>query len=308
MTSSRLGRFLAICLAASAASSAQAQSSLPDSEITEEPIIVTPNVVEDDATITNAVRKIAPRLDRDNPITRFMDPLCLAVAGSDMETGSAIHRMITDRALEIGIDEEGEGCRPNALVIVTRDPEKLISALRRSQPRLFNAAANRTSDSGIENADAAIVWSTTEPRSKSGLKLRNSPILPGMNPTGASGPMPFSAAINADAKARRLGSNLSRAVVNAVVVLDARRLTGLTLRQISDYAAMRIFAAPQQVVPQTPPPRSILGLFEKSSAPPVMEMTAFDRAYLDGLYDLPINAAGTALTASVLEAYREQAD
>ena len=81
-----------------------------------------------------------------------------------------------------------------------------------------------------------------------------------------------------------------RHITQVVVLIDRAQASGKTLRQLADYAVMRVFARTRDAHGGDAPV-SILGLFDAGASPPE-GMTAFDRAYLAALYEGPSHMKG----------------
>jgi hypothetical protein len=93
------------------------------------------------------------------------------------------------------------------------------------------------------------------------------------------------------------------------VIVDVDRLDGVTLEQLADYVA---FVALAQIDPEADLSRfdSILNLFQPGGMQ-TSGLSPWDRAYLDGLYDMRTGFVGRgaqtrALARSILDAYTAQ--
>lgn len=222
--------------------------------------------------ISEAIRRLAPDLRSDLPVAKLADPLCLAVAGFPADAAQTLHAAITSRSLEFGLKEAAAGCTPNAVVALADDPTQFIEALRDAQPRLFSTKSNRQIAVAIDRDDADIGWSDIELRSRSGAPLRRSAAIPGLTQQ-----MAVETKVNSDAAARRLGTNLSAAFRNSLLVFEAKRLEGKTIGQIADYAVMRILTGADWSSEPGASSFSILDLFGSEPAP-ARGLTDFDRA------------------------------
>src|SRR5690606_5441913 len=80
-----------------------------------------------------------------------------------------------------------------------------------------------------------------------------------------------------------IGGGTRRVITSSMVFFDRDALEGTTLRQLADYAAMRVFAQTRDARGDNAP-HSILSLFDEGAAPPE-GLTAFDRAFLTTLYE-----------------------
>jgi hypothetical protein len=103
------------------------------------------------------------------------------------------------------------------------------------------------------------------------------------------------------ARASRLTPNVDDAFSRVFVVLDGRRLDGLTSGQIAAYVAMITLA---EVRVDAPPGEvdSIVNLFtdKTTGRPPPEDLTFWDRAYLGALYNAPTQIS-LSMQRSVME-------
>ena len=87
--------------------------------------------------------------------------------------------------------------------------------------------------------------------------------------------------------------------------METEALRGKTLRQIADYATIRLLASVYDDVIEVPgKPPSILSLFVSDSKPDAI--TDFDIAYLKALYELPPNSRDGAVIAAVVKRFEDQ--
>ncbi|MEI9853020.1 MAG: hypothetical protein WDN24_21660 [Sphingomonas sp.] len=168
------------------------------------------------------------------------------------------------------------GCRPNALVIITRDKEEMIAALRRKYPVLFLDAANE---------------SIRIPRQRGPVTAWH---LEGRVDRMGS-PVPFNEdegyyVLNTPVTPSRISATMRPIFLGAVVVIEVDALIGLTTTQIADYAAMRAFAKtdPARVrKSKVPTILTVLDAPMDSEVP--LTLTQWDMGYLKGLYAAPEN-------------------
>lgn len=82
-----------------------------------------------------------------------------------------------------------------------------------------------------------------------------------------------------------ISTQVSRAIVNANVVIDLDRVEGRRLDAVAAYAAFVAFAEVR--ASETPPLGSILGLFGPEAD--ASRLTEWDMAFLRALYRLPLD-------------------
>jgi|TARA_R100000049_G_scaffold1733_1_gene3915 hypothetical protein len=240
-----------------------------------------------------ATEALTPAPSMGDPLPRFLDALCLKVGGAGIGQAAAIKTMIEQhaRALDIAIAEEG--CTLNAVIVAVADPQNFIDKLLTDQPWLAKADTRARIDRALDQNRPVIAWSNTEVRTVDGRPLQVSSEIGGMS-LGDSVP------VTRGGPPRRIGLNHSIALANMIVVIDAARLEGASLRQIADFGAMRLLAPTRKSGWEDTLPPSILSLLDSSPAAAPIELTDFDAAYLRALYSLPANVQATQLRSQVL--------
>lgn len=278
-----------------------------------EPIIVTGKRQIEKEEARSAVRDIAMRgRTFDRPLPRYQTPLCLSVQGMGDVMGPAIERRIKANAREAGLpDNPDPDCATNALVLVTDDKAALIERLRKTQPRIFEPAAQRATRAALRRNDPAIVWSLQRQTAPDGQRL----------PPGVDGPkrapmtgiaydnggeqVPFTFGVQPS----RLSIPFSLERYLTVMVFEARDLDGVHMNQFADYATMRIMIDPQpRVRLETEKADTILTLFDGEPDEAPIGLTALDRAFMRGIYELAPNAPGSRLESFVLAALEREVE
>lgn len=247
-------------------------------------------------TLAEAAKRVAPDIRANQPLPRFIDPLCISAIGFAPHTADAIEEMIERHATDLGAKIDSPDCRPNALLVVVDDVTTFLREAIKEQPRLVSAASLAAAESQIAEGRAAIVVHNLEPRSKHGARLPVDNTFPGF--TGIK-PMAVNARINMQGSPSRVSSSQSTAIVSAMLVIDARRLKGATYRQISDYSIMVMLGNAVTRRWETEHTPSILSLFNGEAQQAPTALTTFDEIYLQQLYDMPLNAEAGKLAASV---------
>lgn len=271
-----------------------------------DPIIVTGERAIEKDEVRNAVRDIAMRgREFKRPMSQFQMPLCVSVVGLGKAFGNQVAKRIERNTREAGFMVDSPGCDTNALVVVVKDPPKLIKRLRKTQPRLFNVRASQQIRRAKSRGDAAITWSL-ERRADPGGNARAAAQAPAASPGSALfGNAGVSVPTSRSIGASRFFIGYSRERVYSIVIFDVERLGDVHLNQLADFATMRVLADPQPQVDldDGSPADSILTLYDvgPKAAPP--GMTQIDRAFLKGLYALRPNDPSTRLESFVLAAY-----
>jgi hypothetical protein len=243
----------------------------------------------------------------DRPMSRFQLPLCVNVAGLGEVYSTQVAERIRANTLAAQFKVADPGCVTNALVIVVKDPARLIERLREEQPHLFDHRVNQRILRAQRRGDAAVGWSVHRINDKRGNPLGE----PGAA-VGAAGAALFDNAGAGVPTNTRLGTskytiNFSVERVYSVLVFDVERLTDVHLDQLADYATMRLLATPQPTIDLEPesPADSILTLFDLGPFEAPQQMTQIDRAFLRALYTMRPNDASSRLEGFVLASYDE---
>lgn len=276
-------------------------------------IVVTAERQMDKSKIRDAVRDVATSgRNQYEPMTKYQTPLCTEVRGLGDAANGKVAARIAANTQEAGFVVGDETCETNALVVIVDDPAQLIKRLREMQPELFDAVINKHLKSALKRGDSAIAWSARKISGPQGASLVDSGAIAGI----AGSPGLFENPGGSVLKTRSGGVSrfqlaYSIEKVFTVVVFDIDQLIGAHLDQIADFSTMRILADPQpRIMLDVGPANSILTLFDGAVEDGPAELTAFDRAYLSGLYSLRPNDASSKLESRVIAAYEsnEQKD
>jgi len=266
-------------------------------------------IVEPEA-IQDAVRDMAIEQRYDEPLLRFHDPLCLSVSGLGLVASAQVRDRMLANARAAGVPVAKKGCRANGLLIVTDDPGALVKGIEKTQPKLISVVEQRRLDVALARGETVLVWHNEEPRGTEGQNLPMRAAVPGMPVTGSFSQFGAEHRINSHGRARRVEPANSRNVVSGVVILDIRRLVGMDLGRVADFATMRLLVPGMRAAPeardsaekrQINRPQSILDPFVAERG--AERMTRFDRAWLRALYDLAPNAASTSLGETIARIY-----
>ena len=260
--------------------------------------------------VRDAVRDLAMRgRENSRPMVQFQAPICLKVAGLGEAYDATVAQRIEANIVDAGLKLAGPGCETNAVVLVVRDPHRLIKRMRQDRPMLVNVKASRRIKAARNRGDAAIAWRLTRLDGPRGDAL---PQVEGV--AGAAGTNLFANAGANVPQTERLGTSkfvipYSIEAAFAAVVFDIDRLHNVHLDQLADFATMRLLADPQPEIELQPDQAaSILNLFDVDPLEGPQQMTRLDRAFLRGLYAMRPNSPSTRLEKFVLAAYRDGED
>jgi hypothetical protein len=209
-------------------------------------------------------------------LARWNDGLCLSVrSGLPADIAIGLIDRIAERAVAVGVDVQGPGCRPNVFIFATNNGPELAQSLMTRDPKLFYQHMHFGQDLGrdaleqFRTSDAAVRWWQV-----------TFPVVPstGYVMVDPPGDDPQTIAVHS---ASRLRSNIRYDLAWTLVVMEVPQLHGVSLDSLSDYLAMVILA---QIDPNadTAAYDTILNLFEPGNT----QLTAsqWDLDYLAALY------------------------
>ncbi|MXO61249.1 hypothetical protein GRI89_17020 [Altererythrobacter salegens] len=240
-------------------------------------IVVTgrnPNEV-DAREVTRQARSITRETNlRHEPVALFAEPACPGVAGLQVrfaETVVARFRLVAEE-LDIPLAPEGT-CRPNIIISFSKDPRAGLEALNKKTGVLsYNLSAAERREL-TEKDEPVKVYSLVED------VMRNGQVIPRRQnltqiPVGTQ-----------EGGQSLISNGIRRNITSVTVVFDSDFIGGKSLRQLADYAVMRVFARTKDAKGSNAPD-SILSLFgtDPDVVPP-SGLTDFDRAYLTSLYE-----------------------
>jgi hypothetical protein len=270
------GSILALGFALAAASlAASAQPApAPQASTTVESLTVTgPKKLPDD--LPDIVGKFvqshgAP--SRIGQLSRWTVPICPKVEGLSPPFNAWVARRELQVAASIGAPvNHRANCRPNLLIVFTTKPQELMDNVRRHQPQMlgFHYAAQTKELATFRHPFQA--WYITGTAPQDGQVQMDTEF--GATPGGEAG--------------SRLTSRLTSQFIGALVVMDSSQAVGHQIGAIADHVAMLSLAHAAQVSGCSELP-SILDFLNDDchGGGDVAAMTAYDTAYLKGLYSV----------------------
>lgn len=255
-------------------------------------IVVEGERPQTESAIGDLAREVAGQPRPRRPLARYLQPMCLTVAASDPDFAQAIARRIIDNAKQAKVPTRSGRCKPNALVAFSDDAHAQLQEIRDSGRRLFAGLSRRELDLALSARDPAYVFQASEEAASSGQAFLREPGMPPGNRKWSTG---------------RLNRDTLDAMLSALVVIENKAISGMSVTQLADYASLRLLAPTGEIDAQEAgAPPTIMTLFVSPDGAPA-EMTRFDRAYLDALYRLPRSAfSSEVLRAAVLDVKRGQ--
>ena len=244
---------------------------------------------------------------------RWDDGVCVGAANFSPEVAQYLVDRVSDVARDLGLRGHEPPCEPSILIIGAADAAAMADELVASRPMLFRVGGSGM-DQGLSALNAFRTgerpvrwWNVSLPLDSDtgeiGVRL---PGAAGATVNLVDGSVFDYAPIIRRTTASRLREDLRDVLKRSVVIIDVDLLDGITLAQLADYVAMVSLA---QVSPEADTGRfeSILNLFE---APELAGgLSAWDIAYLRGLYAIQPGYVGSAVQAdalgdAILRAYR----
>jgi len=238
-----------------------------------------------------------------NALARWSTRICVGAVGLGADQAQALVDRISARARQVGLRPGAPGCEPNVMVIYAPDSDRLAREIVDQRRDLLGylqedgrLTAGREAMDAFANEERAVRWWHVSSTGRGSLRPVDGTTYQGGGRSTAAaaageggnvGSGGDSAADLQGVEAVRGTASRTRAEVRnnltyALVVVDARRVANVPADAWMDYVA---FVALAQIDAQasTAGYATVLNLF--SSATPPAGLTAWDEAYLDGLYD-----------------------
>lgn len=225
-------------------------------------------------TVEQFVRSLTPTIWQGQ-ISRFEHSVCPGVYGLAKPQSEAIVKRMRQVAQAVGIPVDGPNCYPNLVLIATSDKTMLLDELEHHRGEIFGGMSSGDIHAMERDPEPAAAW-----------QLRGAPI-------SASGmdlywDEKMGAWVNRTTDAASHINESARPQFDAaVVIVEKRALSGLTVTQLGDYAVIRALtgANPEKLGNGAAP--TILHVLDVpigGEAP--VTMTQWDFAFLRSFYDV----------------------
>ncbi|MBA3729970.1 MAG: hypothetical protein H0W92_04065 [Sphingomonas sp.] len=286
-------RGLFLCSALVAATAVVAQ---PASPPTDQSTIVVTGERSSEQDMQDFVRALTPA-SPGGQLSRFEQSVCPSALGLPLQQRDAVVARMRRIAREAGIAVGGANCSPNVVVMVTQDKAILMRELRRKHSQYFGQMSQRQIRALIRQPGPAVAWQLQgPPMSARGMETFFDPAL--------------GAYVN---RTTEPGSRLAAAgrpqFDGAVVVVERGSLTGLTVTQLADYAAMRAFAGTSPSRLGESGTTTILRILEAPAGSEVpLSLTAADFAFLRGFYSVARNLHPGAQRSAIGRSMKKDAE
>jgi hypothetical protein len=235
-------------------------------------------------------------------IGRWRMDVCPQVTGLTPVAGAFVSRRVKAVARSAGAPtgQVGKRCEVNVEIVFTPEPQPLLKHIAKAYPMLLGSSQS-AGDTTFRHAIQS--WHLTGAKAEVGLKV--SPFMEywlGAGQDAVNGPpLPDGAGVDpayvkafaaGDSGGSHLSTALSSELVHVLVIVDARKVAGDSLRSIADYIAMLALTRMGSLDACSEPP-SIIDLLSSScdARDKPRALTDADTAYLKALYssDLEMN-------------------
>jgi hypothetical protein len=261
-------------LLALSASSATAQSTGPDVVVTAEKEQATREARE----VKHFVTAIAA--PSEGQFARFRAPICPVAIGMSDDYAEEIVARVREIAAKIGAEVGKARCTANVLIILSPDGQAFVRDAQKSQPSLLSGLSDTELRALLAARGPVHAWSGTEIRNEDGLQAHDS----ASKGAGGADTMVFpDHPIMRVMSASIINQPVRRDIMTAVVIFDISAVTGKSLTQIADYAAMRALGRTRAAADGLPY-ETILSLFGAGDAAKVPAISPADLAFLSALY------------------------
>jgi hypothetical protein len=217
-------------------------------------------------------------------------PLCFLVAGLVRHEGELVLGRLSADADSAGMRLAAERCHPNFFVLFASEPDSMLKDLKARHPGMLGTAGPTEINHFLRptKSPAVRIWHNADVTNRYGIPLYEfggSPHQFGVTVCEVN------CVVNFDILESRLYLDRLIAFASAIIVVDKTRAKNATLEQLADYIALVGFADidPDEDVGDAP---TILHLFAASAEPAPPGLTAWDRAFLSGLYHTEQSSRG----------------
>lgn len=261
---------IALVFAAAAPALAQTESREPD-------IVVVGERLEE--MVRAFVGEVAEAPESESQMARWDQKICPLIAGLPARQMQYIADRIAQRAHQIGLRTRAPGCRPNILVLITPDANRLAEHFAEEYRSFigyystngYQTLGRSALEQFAQSSAPVRWWFVNETMSIDGAPMSSDMGAPELRTT-----TPVS----------RLRRTTQQDFSRVLVIVDAQQAHGTTMQALADYVAMVSLAQLDPEGETTGVP-TILNLFaarDAGAASPAA-MTEWDEAYLDGLYN-----------------------
>lgn len=265
----------------------------PPEQAASGPEIVVRGARDRDRQISQFISDLTPAPSHGQ-LARFEDKLCPRAYGMPASYDELVTGRMRAVAAAAGIPLGKVDCRPNAVVIVTRDKRSFIKRLAQQRPYMVpDEWSGWTLRDVARDPSPAAAWSIEDERASDSA---------GFYPAKEQ-------RINWKAGGEsRLRANSRPVFVASVLVIQADALEGFSTRQLADYAAMRAFVHvdPKRIDRKS---NTILTLLDTPMGEPApLTLTEWDLSFLKAYYSGTLNRFAEYDRAQMTSAMKRDLD
>jgi hypothetical protein len=250
------------------ASAAEARSVAPQ---TVAEVTVTARRIELEKRVSQFVNQLAT-VENSDGLPRWLNPVCPLVSGLPRQDGEFVLGRVSEIAHVVGAPLAGEKCHPNLYILVSLKPRDLLKAMEKRNREFtfgfYSPPPPSVTNRFIETPRAVRVWYNTQARNLVGGTLIR---FPGDAPPKVEG------------TGSLISNGATWSLERVFVIVDQRRLHGVTRGQLADYISMVGLADlnPDAKLGDAP---TILNLFDDAPEKAAAGMSDWDQAFLKSLY------------------------
>lgn len=210
----------------------------------------------------------------DKHLLRWYRPLCLTVRGFLPDQEAQFREQFAKVAAVVELTVAAGMCKPNVIVLLTDDPDRLIRDMLKDYPRIFTPQKPSQVRKSLARGDAVRSWHHAILKNATGVDMDLS--------DGRAGGLVAPMATVGTGRASRLGSATRAELFRTVIVLDVRKLGGYGLAAVSAHVGMLALGRFESNLDTNQ--ETILNLFTPAFDQRVTEMSDLDRQLLSELY------------------------
>lgn len=235
---------------------------------------------------------VAANILAQDSVPRVEDPLCPGVMGMQVGPALQILDRIRDNARRLNIRlADPDSCSPNLLVAFVDDSRESVVKLMHSQPQLFETLSMPQRRELLASNGAVRAWNVVTTRTRDGMWVGHREDLVDI---------PQARMWNAHSK---IYTPTRQDIISTIVLFDNQSSSGLTTKQLADYATMRSLASDFTAYHDRK--NSILSLFD-NGAGRSKELSESDVAFLRDVYSGIANLPHTSKERTIEHQLEEQ--
>lgn len=237
---------------------------------------------------------------------RFAAPICPSVGGLSGEDSAKIENRIRDIAEIAELRVAADNCSPNLIVVAVENGADEIGSLRKKHHRVFNTMSHRERDKLIEDGGPVYSWKATQQMASDSIHPARAGTIVIKSAGGGSGP------IIVRGQRTHVKSLIKKpefaGIAYSYLLIENKALSGVSLNQLADYAAVvSLLDINVNFETAPPPPGSILSLFSESGTDqvPPQSISEGDLLMVRGLYKVPANVKAPLQRSAMLHTIDE---